>query len=93
MKVSVDKFHKQDARLYVMLRNMHQSDGHVITTEAIPQPLKPLLDMKYPEVDKVTLNSRPKNSVLVTVVTTGGDKGVKLCVLKGDSTTHARFLP
>src|SRR5687768_2888722 len=54
-ELSVDKFHEKDARLYQMLRNMHQSDGHVITTEAVPQPVKPLLETKYPEVDKVTL--------------------------------------
>lgn len=54
-ELSVDKFHEKDARLYQMLRNMHQSDGHVITTEAIPQPVKPLLETKYPEIDKVTL--------------------------------------
>jgi ABC-type antimicrobial peptide transport system permease subunit len=54
-ELSVDKFHKKDARLYQMLRNMHQSDGTVITTESVPQPVKALLETKYSEVDKVTL--------------------------------------
>ena len=57
-ELSINKFHEKDARLYQMLRNMYLTSGQVITTEAIPQPVKPLLETKYPEVDEVTLISR-----------------------------------
>ncbi len=56
-ELSINKFHEKHTRLYQILRNMYLTSGQVITTEAIPQPVKPLLETKYPEVDKVTLIS------------------------------------
>ena len=50
-----DQFHAKSDRLYQLWRNMHQANGEVITTGAIPQPLEEVLENDYPEVDEVTL--------------------------------------
>src|SRR6185295_5179846 len=49
-----DKFHKNDERLYVMIRNMHLSSGDVLTTTNIPHPMASLLQSEYPEVENLT---------------------------------------
>ena len=52
---SVDKFHENDQTLYQILRNMHLEEGQILTTQAVPQPVKVTLDTEYPEIDQVTL--------------------------------------
>ena len=54
-EVSVDRFHANGDNLYKVMRNMYQSEREIITTNAVPQPVKILLDEEYPEVDKVSL--------------------------------------
>jgi putative ABC transport system permease protein len=54
-ELAVDQFHINGDRTWQILRNMHLSDGHVITTTGVPQPLQPLLESTYPEIENVTL--------------------------------------
>lgn len=63
-EMQVDKFHAKDSRLYQMMRNIHLAEGQVMTTEGIPQPVAPMLQSKYPEVDQVSIVSWD-NNVLV----------------------------
>ncbi len=51
----IDNFHENDQRLYQILRNMHLEEEQILTTEAVPQPVKVTLEEEYPEIDKVTL--------------------------------------
>jgi putative ABC transport system permease protein len=53
-EMSMDKFHNNDDRLYVVIRNMHLSNGDVLTTKGIPHPLTSVLQDEYPEVEGVT---------------------------------------
>jgi putative ABC transport system permease protein len=54
-ELAVDQFHDKGDRTWQLLRNMHLSDGQVITTTGIPQPVKQLLESSYPEVESATL--------------------------------------
>jgi len=74
-EVSIDKFHEHDARLYQMLRNMHLAGGEILTTDAIPQPVKGLLESEYAEVDKVSLVSWELELLLQKDETTFREKG------------------
>ncbi len=56
-EVSMDQFHTKSDRIYQVWRNMYQSSGEVITTQAIPQPLAFVLDNEYPEIEAVTVLS------------------------------------
>lgn len=52
---NVDRFHEKDAQIYQILRNMYLAEEQILTTQAVPQPVKPELENAYPEVDQVTL--------------------------------------
>ena len=56
-EIRIDKFHVKADRIYQVWRNMHQGDGSIMTTPGIPQPLAPVLEEEYPEVEDVTLLS------------------------------------
>jgi putative ABC transport system permease protein len=56
-ELRMDRFHTKESRTYQILRNMHLAEGQVVTTTAIPQPLKPRLEAAYPEIEDVTLIS------------------------------------
>ncbi len=56
-EMRIDKFHAKADRIYQVWRNMHQGDGSIMTTPGIPQPLAPVLEEEYPEVEDVTLLS------------------------------------
>ena len=47
-ELNVDQFHEKNDRLYQVWRNMHQSNGDVNTTSAVPQPMAVSLRNKYP---------------------------------------------
>ncbi len=53
----MDKSHKKGDRTYEVWRNMHQSQGEVITTASVPQPLEKVLEEEYPEIESVALLS------------------------------------
>ncbi len=54
-EISMDTFHTNSHRTVKLWRNMHQTNGEIITTSAIPQPLEILLEEEYPEIDQVAL--------------------------------------
>ena len=41
-----DRFHANTKNIYQIMRNMHLSDGEILTTEGIPQPLENNLENK-----------------------------------------------
>lgn len=50
----MDKFHKNDDRLFIVIRNMYLSNGDVLTMTGIPHPLTTVLQTEYPEVENLT---------------------------------------
>lgn len=56
-EVGKDQFHTKSDRLYQVWRNMHQSNGEVITTNSVPAPVGEVLRNSYPEVDEVSFLS------------------------------------
>lgn len=53
-EMGMDKFHNNDDRLHVVIRNMYLGNGDVQTTKGIPHPLAAVLQNEYPEVESLT---------------------------------------
>ncbi len=53
-EMGMDKFHNNDDRLYVVIRNIHLSNGDVLTMTGIPHPMTSVLENEYPEVESLT---------------------------------------
>ncbi len=49
-ELQVDRFHENSENIYRVWRNMYQTNGNVVTTGYIPQPLQGVLSTEYPEV-------------------------------------------
>ena len=56
-EINMNRFHQDSDQIYQVWRNMYQTNGEIITTPGIPQPLKIALEENYPEVEKVSLLS------------------------------------
>jgi putative ABC transport system permease protein len=55
---SVDRFHDNGENIHRIWRNMHQSNGTVLTTGYLPQPITDVLTSEYPEVEHLAAISR-----------------------------------
>ncbi len=75
---SFDKFNKNSARLYQVLRNQ-PSNGEIMTGTATPIPLTPALIKDYPEIDKVTRTNWPYDYLM-----NYKNQGLKLSTMAAD---------
>lgn len=56
-EVSYDRFHEKADRIHRVYCNMEWGDGEIATWGNVPQPLVPILESDYPEIEKTVLIS------------------------------------